>query len=224
MTEPLQFQLPLPLPQPHYQIHRYPSTLIETRALAGSRLLTLRPVLPQDEELLAQLLRGLTPEARRYRFHGAVTLSAAHLQQMSSVDYQQQMALVVTAQVDGAEQLIADARYCVHPDGRSAEFALVVAERWQRLGVGAWAVRALQCAATTAGLEWLHGDVLRSNRPMLGLLQSRGFALTPDAEDDQMVNAQRRLGAPAVRLRPARHGLRSWLQQVWPDNAFAAIR
>lgn len=211
-------------PDPRYRIHHYPATLIETRALGRAGPLTLRPILPQDGELLGQLVSGLTPQARRNRFHGAVTLSAVHLQTMCCVDYQHQLAVVVTAQVDGAECLIADARYCVEHEGHGAEFALVVAERWQRLGVGAWAMRTLLHAATAAGLEWLHGDVLQGNAPMLALMQGCGFALCPDPEDDQIVRVQRRLGAPVVNLPRARHGLRSWFSLARPGIPFVPAR
>lgn len=212
------------LPGPRDQIHHYPSPLIETRAQASAGTLTLRPILPHDEELLANLLNGLSPAARRNRFHGAVKVSPTQLRQMSCVDYRRQLALVVTAQVDGAERLVADARYCVLDDGQSAEFALVVAERWQRLGLGAWAMQSLQHAAATAGLEWLNGDVLQANAPMLRLTERCGFALCPDPEDEQIVRVQRRLSRQASPLPRARHGLRSWLQQVWPGRARAAVQ
>jgi GNAT superfamily N-acetyltransferase len=209
---------------PRYQIHRYPATLIETRKHAATGLLTLRPILPQDEELLATFLNDLTPPVRRNRFHGAVNISPARLQEMSCVDYRHQMAVVITAQVDGAERLVADARYCLESDGCGAEFALVVAERWQRLGLGAWAMQSLQHAATRAGLEWLNGDVLQANTPMLLLMKRCGFALCPDPEDDQIVRAQQRLGHQAAPVPRARQGLRSRLRQAWVGHPSAALR
>ena len=132
------------LPQ-RYQIHRYPATLIDTRSGADGRRFTLRPVLPQDDLLLAELVAGLSPAARRNRFFGAVNLSLARLHQMACVDYQQQLGLVITTQVGGSERLVADARYCVEAGGGDgAEFALMVDERWQRQGLGQWALQALQ--------------------------------------------------------------------------------
>jgi len=188
--------------------------------------LTLRPILPQDEELLGELLNGLSPAARRNRFHGAMKVSPTQLRQMSCVDFRRQLALVITAHIDGAERLIADARYSVLDDGLSAEFALVVCERWQRLGLGAWAMQSLQHAATGAGLEWLNGDVLQANTPMLRLMEHCGFALCPEFEDGPVVKAQRRLSRQARPLPPlprARHGFRSWLQQAWLGRAMAAV-
>lgn len=210
-----------PPPAPPYQIHHYPATLIETRVHRRERLLTMRPILPQDAALLERLLDGLAPETRRNRFHGALRLSPGHLLQMSQVDYRRHLAVVVTTEVDGAELLIADARYVVEPGGDGAEFALVVADGWQCQGVGAWAMQSLQRAATNAGLQWLHGDVLNGNLPMLNLMKRCGFALSPAADDEQVVRALRWLAPQAVPLPAVRPSLRSWLRRAWPAGPHA---
>ncbi len=176
---------------------------------------TLRPILPQDSGLLDELVRGLSPESRRRRFHGAVNLSPTRLQEMANVDFTRRVALVVTTTVGGAERLIADARYVVDADGLGAEFAIMVAAGWQRRGVGAWALRALQDAANRAGLQWLRGDVLNENTPMLGLMQQCGFALSPDPDELGVLRAQRRLGQQRTHLKPVHAGLLSWLRPTW---------
>lgn len=199
---------------PLYQIHHYPARWIETRALGNGGHMTLRPVLPQDELQLGALVAGLSPQARRNRFHGVVHLSAASLHQMSCVDYRHQLALVVTTQVNGCETVIADARYCVADGDDCAEFAVMVDERWQRHGIGTWTMRSLQLVASHAGLHWLQGDVLQANTPMLALMRRHGFVLSPDPEDECLVCAQRRLGIDALRAPPPRRGLLALLKGV----------
>ena len=211
-------------PEPGYRIYHYPATLIDTRVAGNSGRLTLRPVLPQDHLLLADLVAGLSPSARRNRFHGAVNLSFSRLQQMSCVDYQRQMALVVTACVDGAERLIADARYVVESNQKGAEFALMVDERWQRHGIGAWALRALERAATLAGLQRLHGAVLEDNAPMLGLMRRCTYTLSSDLEDNRLVRAQRRLDQAMPEPARTRRGVLSWLTMGLRGGAPAAAR
>lgn len=202
---------PTAQPAPPYQIHHYPARLIDQRKLGRQQHLTLRPVLPQDDHLLGQLVSGLSPAARRNRFHGAMKLSAERLQQLSRVDYQRQLALVVTTVVDGIEHLIADARYVVQADGaEGAEFAVMVDERWQRRGVAHWALHALQQAASQAGLRRLHGGVLAGNTPMLSLMQRCGYETAPHPEEQGVVKAQRRLDA-AHPVPAARRGRLAWL-------------
>ena len=211
----------MPTFQPHEGCH---PTLLETRTPRRAPPLTLRPIVLQDAGLLAQLLNGLAPATRHKRFHGAFKPSASHLRQMASIDTRSQLAVVVSTLVDGSEQLIADARYVVEPGGQRAEFALVVADRWQRQGVGAWAMQSLQRAATSSGVQWLHGDVQEDNLPMLGLMQRCGFALDTDAEDERIVKAQCRLGACAVLQPVAKTSLRAWLRNTWPSAALVLSR
>lgn len=174
---------------------QYPTTLIDARWLGGVQRMLLRPILPQDEGLLSAFLLAQSAHARRNRFHAAFSPSPLVCRQMSQVDYRRQLALVVCSLADGVEQVVAEARYCVADDGRSAEFALMVDERWQRQGVGGWALCALKEAATRAGVARLEGEVLPDNRPMLGLARRCGFLFGPDPQDEQLVRVQCRLAA-----------------------------
>lgn len=209
-------------PSASYQIHHYPATLIDTRALGSPGRLTLRPVLPQDQPLLGALVERLSPTARRNRFHGVVKLSSTHLRQMTCVDYRSHLAVVISTLVDGVERLVADARYVVEADGRAAEFALMVDDAWQRRGIGAWALRSLHRAAAQAGVLHLHGDVLEDNAPMLGLLQRCGYALNPADCEAGVLRVGRELGpgtAPDDTPSPPRRGLFRWWPQRQPASA-----
>ena len=215
-----------------FTISRYPSALIDVRTLRDRSRLTLRPVLPQDDVLLAELIGRVSRASLRNRFHGAVNgVSASRLAQMSCVDYRQHFACVVTTLEGGRETIVADARYCVDDGtddersgsassiGESAEFALLVDDRWQRRSLGAWALAALAEAARSAGLRWLHGDVLAGNLPMLALMRRSGFCCTPDRADDRLVRAEKRLDAARA---PALHEPRlAWLPR-WLPGGFAA--
>lgn len=212
-----------------FTISRYPATLIDVRTLRDRTRLTLRPVLPQDATLLAELIGRASRASLRNRFHGAVNgVSASRLVQMSCVDYRHHFAVVVTTLEGGREAIVADARYCVD-DGNgngngSAEFALLVDDRWQGCGLGAWTLAALAGAARAAGLAWLHGEVLAGNLPMLALMRRSGFCCTPDPADDRLVRAEKRLAATrAPALRERRLGwLPRWLH-VGPAAAPAAM-
>jgi GNAT superfamily N-acetyltransferase len=182
-----------PHPHPHPLAH-YPSTLIDVRIEPDGTRLMLRPVLPQDEGLIADLLARVSAAGRRNRFHGTVNLSRAELHRMSCIDYEHEMAFVVCACKNGVEIVIAEARFCIDADQQGAEFAVMVDDHWQRRGLGRWVMLALRDAAQAAGLTWLHGEVLRDNLPMLALMRDCGLCCTPDAEDDCLVHAQLRMG------------------------------
>ena len=205
-------------PQPAYRIGHYPATLIDVWTLHSGSRVTIRPVLPQDDGLLGDMIRRLSPPTRHSRFHGAVSgLSGDALRRMTQVDYRRHLALVVTTSDCQQERMVADARYYVDSEGDSAEFAIVVDDEWQRRGLAERAMRALSAAARQQGLCWLHGSVLSANAPMLSLIQRCAFRCTPDRKDDSLVHVEMRVDHAAPTAAPCRDA-------PWPMRWFASRR
>ena len=178
-----------------YRIHRYPSMLIDRVTLADARVVTVRPVLPQDADAEQSFVSGLSPNSRRLRFHGAVNaLPDRMLQAMTTIDYERHVALIAESfDDDGTPRLVADARYVVD-DAGGAEFAVAVADDWQRIGLGRAMLKRLGRHARRQGLQHLEGAVLVSNGPMLALMRRWGASLRPDPEDADVLIATLRCG------------------------------
>jgi RimJ/RimL family protein N-acetyltransferase len=166
--------------------------------------LTMRLIRASDLSGLDALIRGMEPRDRRRRFHGAVNaLSAQRLRAMTAPMLAGQLALVVVAHGPVGDTLIADARCVVDASGDAAEFGLMVAPDWRRLGIGARAILALREAAAQAGLHWLHGSVLAENKPMLALVRRCGFVFTANRWDASLVGIELQLQqAPPMRSDP----------------------
>jgi len=173
-----------------YRIHRYPSMLIDRVSLADGRVVTVRPVLPQDADAEQSFVSGLSPQSRRLRFHGAVNrLPDSLLQAMTAIDYQRHLALIAESiDDDGSGRLVGDARYVVDEAG-GAEFAVAVADDWQHIGLGSAMLKRLGRHARRQGLKHLEGAVLAGNDPMLALMKRWGAALRPDSEDPEVLIA-----------------------------------
>ena len=78
-----------------YQIHRYPAELIEVIGLTHGQRVVVRPVLPQDRELMVAFFHGLSADARCNRFmHPVSEPSSELLRQFTQVDYTSHVALV----------------------------------------------------------------------------------------------------------------------------------
>jgi RimJ/RimL family protein N-acetyltransferase len=186
----------------------YPTTLIDIWRLRDGTRVMLRPILPQDSCLLGEFVTRLSSNTKRNRFHGAVnSLSELLLLKMSSVDYKNHLAFIVTREHEGHEQIIAEARYVMNAQSidDNAEFAIVVDDQWLCQGLGERVMRAVISAASNAGLRWVHGHVLANNLPMLGLMRKCGFLCTPDRNDENKVHAElllEGLGASLI-ARPA---------------------
>ena len=176
-----------------YSENFYPASRIKTWQSQNGRRITLRPILPQDSGLLGQMLEGLSDASKWFRFHGAVkSFSANRLDYMSTVDHKKHVAFVITECNGDIEHVVADARYVVDTDGSqdSAEFAIVVDDQWQHLGLGEHCMKALTKTAFQNGLRWLHGDVLAHNERMIALMERCHFYCTPDRNDENIVRAE----------------------------------
>jgi acetyltransferase len=169
-----------------------PNLIDVWRAQNGQRF-TLRLIRPADWQLLGNLIERASQAARYNRFHSAVrSLPADVLQGMTHVDYRRQLALVVTTRLAGEEIIVADVRYVVEQGEQTeqAEFAILVDDQFQRLGLGMRAMAALGAAAYAAGIRCLYGSVLGGNSAMLALTRRCGFSRAADPEDRRLVQVR----------------------------------
>lgn len=184
-----------PDPEAPYRIHRYPSLLIDRITLADARVVTVRPVLPQDADAEQSFVIALSPQSRQRRFHGTVKqLPERLLHAMTAIDYLDHVALVAESADDaGASRLVADARYVVTEPGR-ADFAIAVADDWQHVGLGRAMLQHLARHACRQGITQIDGAVLAGNAPMLALMRRWGAQMRADPDDRRLVITSLRCG------------------------------
>lgn len=155
---------------------RYPFELVETYRLKSGRLVLVRPIHPQDETLVQSFVRELSPRSRRFRFHSAIReLDPQMLHAATHVDYRRHLALIAEWFDGEAETEIGAARYFVRKDGRTAEFAIAIADAWQRQGLARHLLQRLIAIGAQRGLQSMQGDVLEENHAMTGLALDLGF-------------------------------------------------
>jgi acetyltransferase len=111
-------------------------------------------------------------------------LTQPMLVRFTQIDYDREMALVATIEKeDGSEHQIGVSRYVTNPDGESVEFALAVADDWQKHGIGRKLMTALIECARMKGYRAVVGDVLALNTKMFHLMTSLGFTIHPHPDD-----------------------------------------
>ncbi len=165
-----------------FSISPYPHDLITAERLADGAAIILRPVRPEDEPLLKDLLLHMTPEDRRFRFFVPMKEMSHQLgARLSQIDYDREMALLAEP-ADGTIAL-GIARYSTDPDRQSAEYAVSVRSDWKSRGLGHLLMTRLIGVAAQRGIARLVGDVLRGNEPMLELCRHLGFTAAPHLED-----------------------------------------
>lgn len=180
-------------PYHHLAILPYPTGLEREWPMKGGDLYTIRPIHPDDAEMLQALVRGLSAESRYFRFVSAMPeLPARMLSRYTLIDYDREMALAAvhrtrTVQPDGSfidtERIIGVSRYITNPDQTTCEFSLVVADDFAGQGLGSRLMLSIIDVARTRGLSEIEGLVLANNDGMLRLMRSLGFHIKPFAED-----------------------------------------
>lgn len=178
----------------HMAIHPYPTHLVSHWQLADGMDITIRPIRPEDAELVKTFVHNLSAQSRYFRFMSSMReLSQDMLVRFTQIDYSREMALIAVTEQHGKETELGVARFSTNPDGESCEFALVIADNMHGKGLGQKLMTALMDAARSKGLSTMEGDVLRDNTDMLHLVDRLGFTVETCAEDDNIKTVRKNL-------------------------------
>ncbi len=169
----------------HMAIHPYPVHLIQNWEQPDGRTITIRPIRPEDADMEQAFVKKLSDESKYYRFMDTLReLTQSMLVRFTQIDYDREMALIATLpDADGKEVQIGVARYVTNPDGETVEFALAIADEWQKHGIGRRLMSALIETARQKGYRAVVGDVLSQNTKMFRLMTILGFSIHPHHED-----------------------------------------
>lgn len=165
--------------------------------MRGGGEVQIRPMHPDDAQMLQDLVQRLTPESRYFRFASALTELPPHLlARLTLIDYDREMALValLPGESDESEdRIVAVSRYVTNPDRYSCEFSLLVDDSFSGRGLGAKMMQSIMAVARDRGLREIDGLVLANNAPMLRLMRSLGFTISSFEEDEDFKVASQRL-------------------------------
>jgi acetyltransferase len=184
-----------------YEIHHYPAELIDVVHPAGGGRVVLRPVLPQDRELLDAFFHNLSSDARCNRFmHPLNDPPSRLLREFTEVDYTNHVALIAETFVDGREIVIGEARYVRDADNHlSAEFAISLADAWQGKGLARFMLARLERRAASAGVRRLSGEALATNKRMLSLAARAGYSISTSLGMPGAMRLEKKLITPSGR-------------------------
>ncbi len=135
----------------------------------------LRPIRPDDASRLTEFHEHLSARSVYLRYFTVHTkLSEKELDRFTHVDYVDRLALI--AEVDG--RLVAVGRYERIPGTREAEVAFIVADDFQRQGIGTHLLDHLATAALANGITEFSAQTLAENRSMMDVFINSGFPVS----------------------------------------------
>lgn len=150
----------------------YPVQFEKEVAAPGGLHYRIRPILPSDAARLADFHRHLGQHSVYLRFFSAHReLSPAELERFTQVDYVNRFALV--AEVE--DRLVAIGRFDRLAVAFEAEVAFVVADEYQRHGIGSRLLQEIVIGARSRGISVLRATTLSENQAMRDVFRHSGY-------------------------------------------------
>ena len=167
--------------------------------MCGAPIVQIRSIEATDAALIREFVQSLSLETRYLRFMSPLKeLSARMVDLLTRLDHRRDAALIAVLNTYGADHAVGVARYAVNDDGESCDFAIVVADDWQRRGLGSRLLTLLIDTASARGLKRIGGDVLAINEPMKRFAKAHGFTLSRSHDDPTLVRVEFRLDCQRV--------------------------
>jgi len=161
---------------------------------------TVRPIMPRDAPNLQSYVRRLSRESRHNRFLGGLNeLSPRELERLSHAEQTGTHVLIAELEVEDDLQIIGEAPYAAMDDAATYEFAISVADEWQRRGIGTRMVQLIEQQVASLGARSLVADALQSNQAARGLARRVGFIITGNPRDARLVRLSKSIDAGCSR-------------------------
>ncbi len=179
------------LPRP--TIRPYPLQYVWQWKLKDGTPVTIRPIRPEDEPLMVQFHKTLSERSVYLRYFCSLSLSTRveheRLVRICFGSYDRGFALVadhVNSQT-GEHEVLGVGRFSAI-NRVEAEAAVLVSDRWHRLGLGTELLASVARVAREEKFKKLSGEILRDNLPTQAIFKKVGFTLSA-MEDPSSVSA-----------------------------------
>jgi acetyltransferase len=175
-------------PYSHLVITPYPTRYVMPWMLPDGTEVLLRPVKPEDEPLVKEMLSSLSEKTLKERFFQVVkNITHDMLIKLCNIDYNREITIVaeIMAEIreNSPKKIIGIIGLVIDPDTKSGEFGVIIHDHYQGKGIGYKLIDVLIGIAQERGLDEFYGIVLADNRKMLRICQKLGFTVTPFEDD-----------------------------------------
>lgn len=136
----------------------------------------IRPLLQSDLTLLKEFLHSLSARSVYYRFLSLIhEFSEEMLSRLIQIDHKSHIALAAFLDKESPGIMLGVARLFIEEDLSTAEFSVVVVDKWQGKGIGAELFGRCIEIGRSIGVQKFWGLVLSENTQMLKLARKLNF-------------------------------------------------
>jgi acetyltransferase len=185
-------------PYSHIVISPYPKQYETEYLMKNGQKVLLRPIRPADEPLEEEMLKSLSKQTRYYRFFGFMPkITKKLLKRSSQIDYDREIAIIAVLEEKGKKRIIAEVRLLATHDNSEAEFAIVIADKCQGMGLGNKLTSYMIEIAIQRNIKTISASVLKANNAMVHIFRKMGF--TFEAIDFSTYSVKLELGEKTLK-------------------------
>jgi acetyltransferase len=173
---------------PKAAIRPYPRRYVSAWTMTDGTEVTIRPIRPEDEPLIAKFHETLSDRSVYLRYFCSLSLSrrVAHerLLRICFGDYDREMALVAeyTDPGTGERRILAVGRMNKLHSKNEAEVAALVTDKYQKLGLGHELLRRVVQIARDEKVSRVSAEMLPDNIAMQAVFRRLGFRIKADED------------------------------------------
>ncbi len=170
---------------PQLVIRPYPAQYISPFRMKNGATVRIRPIRPEDEPAMVQFHKKLSDSSVYMRYLGFMKLEQriAHerLTRICFIDYDREMVLVAErpGEPSGDSEILGVGRLSKSHGRNEAEFAVLIRDDFQKLGLGSEFLRRLLDVARDEKLDRVFAIMSAENIAMRKMALSAGFRLEP---------------------------------------------
>jgi acetyltransferase len=174
---------------PKLAIRPYPSQYVSPFTMKDGTVATIRPIRPEDEPFMVKFHNMLSERSVMMRYTHLIALSERvtheRMVRICFNDFDREMALVAEHldPYTGETEIMAVGRMTKVPGTEDAQFAILVADPFQRRGLGAELIRRLMAIAKQEKIRNLQAEFLIDNSITGRMCEELGFRLEKVADE-----------------------------------------
>ncbi len=144
----------------------------------------IRPIKCTDESMLRDLFYHLSQSSVYFRyFSPRRSMPLSNVQDYANLSEDDGLSIVALVGPRERRRMIAEARCMYSPGDPLPDFAIMVDENYQGLGIGKFMTRYLVDLIMEQGAPGMKADVLSSNTPMIKVFESLPYKITRTISD-----------------------------------------
>jgi acetyltransferase len=180
----------------HLAIPPYPEQYERKARLKNGLQVLLRPIKPEDEPMWHALLAACSQESLWFRFRYLFKQTTHEMAtRFCFIDYDREIGIVAEIEEDGERKLIGVGRLVSDADHVDAEYAVLIADAYQGIGLGSLLTDYCLEICANWGIRRVVAETSPDNKRMIGILEERAFELDFQPQNDVVLANKMLAGA-----------------------------